>query len=529
MLQFERWKIILILFICVLGPFYAFPNLLSEEQRDKLATEMPSWFPTQAMSLGLDLQGGSHLQLQVDMKTVVADRLENLLATVRSDLHDAKIATVSQAKTDNGVEAVLNDAATGDDAVNALKKGLGIGVNVDREGTKIKLSYTDQELTNFKRQAMAQSIEIIRRRVDETGTKEPVIQAQGDDRIIVQLPGMKDPQHIKDLIGKTARLTFQMVDPSVPPSACAANQAPLTVRCLPMNDRNGGAPTLIAVQRRVLLTGDMLVDAQPGYNQLGQSVVNFRFDNLGARKFGDITSQNVGKPFAIVLDDVVVTAPNINGPIMGGSGEISGNFTVESANDLSVLLRAGALPAPLKVVEERTVGPSLGADSITAGKHAAIAATLLVMAFMFLVYGLQFGLFINIALIVNMMLMFAILSVMGATLTLPGIVGIVLTIGIAVDTNVLIYERIREEIRAGRTVLPSIDQGFKGAMSSIIDANSTTLIASAVLFMVGTGPVRGFSVTLAVGIITSLFASLYFTRLLIVSWVNWRKPKTLPL
>jgi protein-export membrane protein SecD len=272
-----------------------------------------------------------------------------------------------------------------------------------------------------------------------------------------------------------------------------------------------------------------MVDAQPGYSQYGQSVVNIRFNDLGSRKFDDVTRANKGKPYDLVLDDVVITAPNINEPILGGSGQISGNFNVQSANDLAVLLRAGALPAPLKVIEERTVGPSLGADSITAGKHAAIAATLLVMAFMFLVYGIQFGLFINIALIVNMMLMIAILSVMGATLTLPGIVGIVLTIGIAVDTNVLIYERMREEMRLGRGVLPTIDQGFKGAMSSIIDANSTTLIASAVLFMVGTGPVRGFSVTLAVGIITSLFASLYFTRLMIVSWVNWRKPKTLPL
>lgn len=527
MLKFETWKIVLILFICALGPFYAFPNLLSEEQREHIAATMPSFIPTHAMSLGLDLQGGSHLQLQVDMKTVVSDRLENLSTSARNALREKKIAIQSITKKAEGVDVLLGDVSDADNALAAIKKDMGLGISTSRDGAAISLSYTAAELLNFKRQAMAQSIEIIRRRIDETGTKEPVIQAQGDDRIIVQLPGMKDPQRVKDLIGKTARLTFHMVDVNVTASECASGQAPLTVRCLPMT--RGDQTGQIAIQRRALLTGDMLVDAQPGYSQYGQSVVNFRFDNLGARKFADITRQNTGKPFAIVLDDVVITAPNINEPITGGSGQISGNFTVESANDLAVLLRAGALPAPLKVIEERTVGPSLGADSITAGKHAAIAATLLVMAVMFLVYGRVFGGFINFALIVNVVLMIAILSVLGATLTLPGIVGIVLTIGVAVDANILIFERMREEMRAGRTVLPTIDQGFQGAMSSIIDANMTTLIAAIVLFLVGTGPVRGFAVTLTVGVITSLFASLYLTRLILVTWVNWRKPKSLPL
>jgi len=526
MLKFETWKIYLILFVCLLGPLYAFPNLLSEEQREHIATTMPGWFPQHAMSLGLDLQGGSHLQLQVDMKTVESDRLETLVATSRSILREKKINASGISKKDNTVSLTLLDPATGDDAIQALRKELGFGVNIVRDGAQITMNYTPQELANFKKQAMSQSIEIIRRRIDESGTKEPIIQAQGDDRIIVQLPGMKDPQRVKDLIGKTARLTFHMVDMNVSPSACASGQAPLTVRCLPQNKGDGG---MLAVQRRALITGDMLVDAQPGYSEYGQSVVNFRFDNLGARKFADITRQNIGKPFAIVLDDVIITAPVINSVIAGGSGQISGNFSVESANDLAVLLRAGALPAPLKVVEERTVGPSLGSDSIHAGKHAGIAATVLVMALMFIIYGWRFGGFVNIALVINVLLMIAILSVIGATLTLPGIVGIVLTIGIAVDANILILERMREEMRAGRTVLPTIDHGFQGAMSSIMDANITSLIAATVLFMVGTGPVRGFAVTLAIGIVTSLFASIYLTRMMIVLWVNWRKPKTLPL
>ncbi|MDB5478485.1 MAG: secD [Alphaproteobacteria bacterium] len=527
MLKFEKWKILLVLAICLIGPIYAFPNLLNEDQREKIAASMP-FLPHQAMSLGLDLQGGSHLQLQVDMKTVVNDRLENLTASARNILRDKKIASQSIARKGDDVVVTLNDAATAKAASTALRNEIGEGVTINNDGPVISITHTAHELASFKRQAMAQSIEIIRRRVDETGTKEPLIQAQGDDRIIVQLPGMKDPQHVKDLIGKTARLTFHMVDINVASAACTSGKAPLTVRCLPMARAEDG---VLAVQRRALLTGDMLVDARAGFDQggTGEPIVSFRLDNLGARKFADITRRNTGKPFAIVLDDVIITAPRINGVIPNGSGQITGNFTTESANDLAVLLRAGALPAPLKVIEERTVGPSLGADSINSGKHAAIAATLLVMALMFVVYGARFGGFINIALIVNVVLMIAILSIMGATLTLPGIVGIVLTIGVAVDANILIFERMREEMRAGRSVLPTIDQGFQGAMSSILDANITTLIAAVVLFLVGTGPVRGFAVTLMVGIITSLFASLFLTRLMIVTWVNWRKPKSLPL
>lgn len=526
MLHFERWKIILIICVSLLGPFYALPNILSEDQRTWMQEHLPGWMPSHAMSLGLDLQGGSHLQLQVDMATVVSDRVATLQASSRQTLREEKIAIQGIALKDKKAIVTLKDPLFADKAMTALRRDLGQGVIVSLKDEKLEVSYTDQEINNFEKQAIAQSIEIIRRRIDETGTKEPTIQAQGNDRIIVQLPGMKDPERVKQLLGKTARMTFHMVDPSVTPTACMSGQAPLSVRCLKMND---DANVQLGVQRRALITGDMLVDAQPGYDISGRSVVNFRFDSLGARKFADVTRDNVGKPFAIVLDDAIITAPRINEPILGGAGQISGNFNVETANDLAILLRAGALPAPLKVVEERTVGPSLGADSISSGKLASIISTILVMGFMFMVYGWRFGGFVNFALIINMLLMIAFLSMIGATLTLPGIVGIVLTIGMAVDANVLIFERMREEMRNGRSVMPTIDYGFQGAISSVMDANMTTLIAASVLFMVGTGPVRGFAITLAVGIVTSLFASMYLTRMMIVLWAAWRKPKTLPL
>lgn len=527
MLNFGKWKIIVILFISLLGPLYAFPNIMSDSWRQWANESLPAWMPHQAMSLGLDLQGGSHLQLEVDLDTVKADRLEGLQSSVRQTLRAEKILPKQVVIKEETVIITLSPDQQ-QKAKDALTQDFGMSVVIDSNDKTLSIRYTDQEIQLFKKQAISQSIEIVRRRIDETGTKEPTIQAQGDDRIIVQLPGMKDPERVKQLLGKTARLTFHLVDQEVTPTACATGQVPLSSRCLPMDNGQGGM-SQIAIQRRALIKGDNLVDAQPSFDITNRSVVNFRFDSIGARRFGEITTQNVGKPFAIVLDDKVITAPRINEPILGGSGQISGNFNAQDANDLAILLRAGALPAPLKVVEERTVGPSLGADSIESGKNASIVATILVMAFMVIVYGWRFGMLANIALVINMLLMIAFLSVIGATLTLPGIVGIVLTIGMAVDANVLIFERMREEIRNGRNILPTIDLGFQGAISSIMDANMTTLIAAAVLFMIGTGPVRGFAVTLAVGIITSLFASIYLTRLLIVAWVNWRKPKTLPL
>ena len=523
MLHVERWKIILVLIVSLLGPLYALPNLVSEKTREEWAQNMPGIFPHRGMSLGLDLQGGSHLQLQADMESVQADRIDSTVSAIRSVARAEKIHLGNFKQDKQSISFSVTDATQTDALIKAMRRELGLGVDIAKDNDHITVTLTQTELVAMRKQAIQQSIEIIRRRIDETGTKEPVIQQQGDDRIIVQLPGMKDPQHMKDLLGKTARMTFHLVDAE---TNCAQASVPLSVRCLPLKENDGQK---LAVRRRALITGDMLTDAQTGFGMNGEPIVNFRFNNLGARKFGEITKDNVGNPFAIVLDDEIITAPRINEPILGGSGQISGHFTTQSANDLAILLRAGALPAPLKVIEERTVGPSLGADSVTSGKHAAIVATVLVMAFMFLVYGVTFGFFANFALLINILLLVAILSVMGATLTLPGIVGIVLTIGVAVDANVLIYERMREEKRSGRSLLASIDHGYRGSMSSILDANFTSLIAALVLYSIGTGPVRGFAVTLGVGIVTSLFTALYLTRIVIALWLQWRQPKTLPL
>ena len=340
----------------------------------------------------------------------------------------------------------------------------------------------------------------------------------------MQVPGLQDPSRLKEIIGKTAKLDFRMVDLSMTAEQALASHPPADSEIL---DGEGGPKYLI--DKRVLVSGGDLVDAQPGFDQRnGQPIVNFRFNSSGARKFAEVTKANVGKPFAIVLDNKVISAPVINEPIPGGAGQISGNFTVQSANDLAILLRAGALPAPLTVVEERTVGPGLGQDSINAGEHAAYAGAALVVIFMLVTYGL-FGLFANIAVAVNVAMIFGLLSLLGATLTLPGIAGIVLTVGIAVDSNVLIYERIREEVRAGRTAISAIDAGFTRALATILDSNITTFIAAAVLFYIGTGPVRGFAVTLGIGILTSLFTAFTLTRLIVAYWVRLWRPRTVPI
>lgn len=528
MIRLGRGQIIFILFVALIGPLYALPNILSESQRTWLATNMPAIVPHKAMGLGLDLQGGSHLQLQVAVADVVTDKLDSLATDLRTRLREAKITPDRVVATPKNVTVSIKDDAARDAAEKLFTQAFGVDLSVQNNSTaqNIVLAYSDVALTRMRQQAVAQSIEIIRRRVDETGTKEPMIQAQGNDRIIVQLPGVRDPEHMKALLGKTARLTFHMVDMDVTAQQCLKGQAPLSVRCLPMADN---PISLLPVQRRALLTGDMLTDAQPGFGQNGEAIVNFKFDSLGARRFADATRDNVGKPFAVVLDGEVITAPRINEPILGGSGQISGNFNTQSANDLAILLRAGALPAPMKVIEERSVGPSLGADSIASGKLACGVAVLLVIGFMFLIYGFTFGMFANIALVINVAWMIGFLSLIGSTLTLPGIVGIVLSIGMAVDANVLIFERMKEERRAGRPVVSAVDAGFQGAMSSILDANITSLIAALVLFAVGTGPVRGFAVTLGVGIVTSLFAAIYFTRVLVVAWLKLRNPKELPI
>jgi preprotein translocase subunit SecD len=397
-------------------------------------------------------------------------------------------------------------------------------LDVSESGGLITLTPSDAGFAERIRQTIDQSIQIVERRVNELGLVEPTIQRQGANRILVQVPGLQDPSRLKAIIGKTAKLDFRMVDESMSPEQALASHPPPDSEVL---DGENGEKYLI--EKRALVSGGDLVDAQPGFDQRnGEPIVNFRFNSAGGRKFADVTKQNVGKRFAIVLDNKVISAPVINEPIPGGAGQISGSFTVQSANDLAILLRAGALPAPLTVVEERTVGPGLGQDSINAGEHAAYVGAALVVIFMLVTYGL-FGLFANVAVAVNVAMIFGILSLLSATLTLPGIAGIVLTVGIAVDSNVLIYERIREEARAGRTAISAIDAGFSKALATILDSNITTFIAAAVLFYIGTGPVRGFAVTLGIGILTSLFTAFTLTRLIVAYWVRLWRPRTVPL
>jgi len=396
----------------------------------------------------------------------------------------------------------------------------------DAGGGLIRMTVSQPAMIERMRKTIEQSIQIVERRVNELGTVEPVIQRQGSDRILVQVPGLQDPTHLKELLGKTAKMEFRMVDTSVSPDQAQQGRVPPDSELLMSASP---PPVPYVVKKQVLVSGGELSDAQPGFDQrTGEAIVSFKFNTSGARKFAQATADNVGQPFAIVLDNKVISAPVIREPITGGQGQISGSFTVQSANDLAILMRAGALPAPLSVAEERTVGPGLGQDSIEKGELAAYVGSILVIVFMLLTYRL-FGVFANVAVAINVAMIFGLLSLLNATLTLPGIAGIVLTVGIAVDSNVLIYERIREELRGGRNAISAIDAGFKRALATILDSNITTFIAAAVLFYIGTGPVRGFAVTLGIGIITTVFTAFTLTRLIVAWWVWWKRPQTVPI
>lgn len=522
MMYFERWKIWLIVIVCVWGVSYASPNLMPETVKTKIG-EMSSWLPNKSVSLGLDLQGGAHLLMQVDMDYAVHNRLNDMAEAAKRDLLKERIGYVGLKVEEKAVLFQLrtNDDATRTQAMKIARKLYeGVEAEISDEGL-ITARLSPMALTEIETQTLNQSIEIVRRRIDETGTREPVIQRQGYKRILVQLPGVDDPERIKQLLVKTASMTFHLVDETS--SEPGARLSPSSIM-YPMKEN----PQIqLAVKKRAELQGERLVDAQPSFED-GMPVVTFRFDRIGTDKFCRITRENQHKRFAVVLDKEIVTAPVINEPICGGAGRISGRFTVQETVDTSLLLRAGALPAPLTFMEERTIGPSLGADSVEAGKTASLMGMALVLAFMIAVYGL-FGIFANIALLVNVALIFAVLSVLQATLTLPGIAGIVLTIGMAVDANVLIFERIREELRNGRSILSSVETGYGQAMSSIVDANLTTLIAALMLFTFGTGPIKGFAVTLWVGILTSMFSAILLTRLMVVLWLKAKKPQTLPI
>jgi preprotein translocase subunit SecD len=553
MLQIPLWNRILIVLVLLAGLSFAMPNLfyaqverhndaaaeieatgvVTEENAAALA-EWPEFLPSTLVNLGLDLRGGAHLLAEVQVADVYEARMDALWPEVRDALRDLRdtVGTIRRVDAPPGElhvrvsePAGLPQAVT---AVRALAEPVvsltGVGsstLDVSGQGDTLIVTLSEAERQATDDRTMQQSVEIVRRRVDEAGTREPTIQRQGQDRVLIQVPGIGSAQELKDLIGTTARLTFH-------PVVGRADSAEETVEprqiVLPSLYEEG---VFYILEETPVVTGDDLVDSQPAFDQqTGRPVVTFRFNPAGARTFGEYTAANVGAPFAIVLDEEVISAPVIRQAITGGSGQISGNFTVESSTELAVLLRAGALPAEMIFLEERTIGPELGADSIAAGEMAALVAFAAVLVFMVLSYGL-FGVFASVALILNVGLIFGVLSLIGATLTLPGIAGIVLTIGMAVDANVLVFERIREELKTAKGPARAIELGYSRALSAIIDANITTFIIATILFTLGSGPVRGFSVTLGIGILTSVFTAIYVTRLFIVTWYDRARPKTI--
>lgn len=534
MLRFSRWQIWTIIALCVGSILYAVPNVLPQWVRD----QTPSWLPKNTVSLGLDLQGGASLLLGVDLPAVFKEKMESTLDEIRQRLRKANILYTGLSIKDETVQVRIRDAAQLEQAratlgelVQPVDGGLlGGGSNsyelqAGPEGL-FTFVLTEPARVHYRQQAMQQSIEIVRRRIDELGTREPTIVQQGPDRILVQVPGLSDPQRLKNILGKTAKLQFRFVDTTVPVQDAVAGRVPPGSELL--YEIAGEQRIPYVIEKRVIVSGDQLVNAQQSFDQYGQAVVSFTFDAQGARRFGDATKDNVGRNFAIVLDNTVVSAPVIREPILNGSGQISGSFSVQTANDLAIVLRAGALPAPLNILEERTVGAELGADSIQAGALAAISGFVLVVLFILVFYGL-FGLFANLALVINVIMILSVMTLLGSTLTLPGIAGIVLTIGMAVDANVLIFERMREEVAAGKGLISAIDTGYNRAMSAIIDANLTTLLAVLILFWLGSGPVRGFAVTLGIGITVSMFTAIMVTRLMVVGWLRTFKPKALPI
>ncbi|MDD9899974.1 MAG: protein translocase subunit SecD [Alphaproteobacteria bacterium] len=522
MLHVSKWKIILSLFLTVMGVIYAAPNLVPAERLAWMRENLPSSMPVNTVNLGLDLRGGSHLLYQADVSAVLKERVQSMVTTARTELRREDIAFSALSSSASGITFTLTHPREDHEDAYQIARDLedGVIVDIDDDSGKVTVAMSDATLSQLRTTVMSQAIEIIRRRVDESGTREPLIQRQGVDRIVVQLPGVDNPDEIKNLIGKTAKMSFHLLDED----AVDQRARPGFSRRLPMRDTPGA---YIVVKNRVMLSGDLLVHAQATFQE-GAPVVSFKFNDVGAKRFCNVTRENVQKPFAIVLDKEVISAPVINEPICGGQGIISGRFTVSEANNLSVLLRSGALPAPLEIVEERTVGPTLGSDSIAAGKLAAMTAFGGVIVLMVSSYGL-FGVFASAALTLNVCFIFALLSMLQATLTLPGIAGIILTMGIAVDTNVLIYERIREELRNGRSVMSSVDTGYRHAMGTIIDSNLTTLIVALILFSFGSGPVKGFAVAMTIGILTSLFSGTMMTRLMIIGWLKKAKPSELVL
>ncbi len=513
MTNIPPWKAFLILAVCLFGILYALPNLAGDSARTWMQGNLPGWMPHKTVNLGLDLRGGAHLLYDVDVDTVFRERSESLLQDLRTQLRKENIGYSRVGALPMGVRLTLRDAKDAD-AVRKIIRAYdsALDVTTTGEGLVLEAVMSPAAQKQVTDSALSQSVEIVRRRIDELGTTEPLIQRQGDRRLLIQAPGANADQ-LKKTIGTTAKLSFHLV---------AQPEDSGAVKALPYAEN---PEQKLTISRRALITGDMLTNAQPALDQRsGQWVISFRLNSPGTRRFCDVSRENVHKPFAIVLDDEVLSDPVIQEPICGGQGQISGRFDAEKAANLALLLRAGALPAPMSVIEERTVGPTLGADSVEAGKKACLMALLFVIIFSCAAFGL-FGIFASVGLVINMTLIMAVMSAMQATLTLPGIAGIVLTIGLAVDGNVLVFERIREELRAGRSIISAIDTGYQRAKTTITDSNLTSLIAALILFSFGTGPIKGFAVTMCVGVATSYFCAMMLTRLIVLTWYKWAKPK----
>ncbi len=524
MVALSRWKIITVALAIIFGVLFTLPNLLPPNLR------LPNPLPQQRLNLGLDLRGGSQLLLQADIPAMRRQRVVKMVEDSRSVLSEAQINFGEPQINGNRVTILLRDPAQLNAAVAALRQRVantqGGGrhpVNLDTSGAQLVLTLDEATLQADANQAVAQSIEIVRRRIDPQGNREPIIQRQGAERILVQVPGDSDPDRLERLIGQTAQLTFQMVDDTITQEEMRAGRAPPGSQILP--SESGG---IEVIRRRVLVSGEMLNRAQQSFDQNGAPAVAFELNGEGQRRFAEVTSRNIGKRFAIVLDGRVISAPVIQSAITGGSGQITGNFTVESASNLATLLNAGALPVPLRVESKQSVGAGLGADAIRAGAISLAIGAALIFIFIILAYG-SFGVYAALALIVNVLMMVGVLNLTQGALTLPGIAGIILTLAVAVDANVLIYERIRDEARAGRTPMAAVDTGYRRALVSIFDANITTLISAVIMLWLGAGAVRGFALTLIIGVITSVFTAVVVTQLCIGAWFRLARPRSLPI
>jgi preprotein translocase subunit SecD len=528
MLEFPRWKVWLIAIVIAIGVLLSIPSLIAGTPA---AGSWPKWLPQYKISLGLDLAGGSHLLLEADARDAQKQRLQAMEDSVSTELRRDPRIDVGDISTAGGrLSFLVRDPTQVDAAVERMRtltRPVALTGNRDWDvqvvdSTRVVLTPTPEGTARALKDAMSVARDVVRRRIDPGGTKEITVVTEGGNRILVEVPGVENPDQLKQLIGQTARLEFKLVDLGANPADVQQGRAPPGSQVLPMADGTG----FMAVKRRVMVSGDQLTDAKQGFDQDGRADIEITFNTAGARRFGRTTQENVGKPFAIILDDKILSAPNINEPILGGRAQITGNFTVQSAHDLAVSLASGKLPVKLNVIEERSIGPDLGRDSIHKGVIASAVSIGLVIIFMLVTYG-RFGVYANIALVVNAFLILGIMAMFNATLTLPGIAGFILTIGAAVDANVLINERIREEIRRGRRLIDAVETGYHEAFRAIFDANVTHVISAAIMAYFGSGPVRGFAVVLLIGVVTSVFTAVYFTRMLVALWIRRARPRAL--